>query len=44
MSLPDDLGEAKNIIDAAIHAGVNYFDTADLYDGGKNEKKSSAMP
>ncbi len=38
MSLPDDLGEAKNIIDAAIHAGVNYFDTADLYDGGKNEE------
>ncbi|CAM3060568.1 aldo/keto reductase [Filibacter tadaridae] len=38
MSLPDDLGEAKNIIDAAIHAGMNYFDTADLYDGGKNEE------
>lgn len=38
MSLPHDLGEAKNIIDAAIHAGINYFDTADLYDGGKNEE------
>ena len=38
MSLPDDLNEAKNIIDAALHAGINYFDTADLYDGGKNEE------
>ena len=38
MSLPDDLAESKNIIDAAIHAGINYFDTADLYDGGKNEE------
>ncbi len=38
MSLPNDRGEAKNIIDAAIHAGINYFDTADLYDGGRNEE------
>ena len=38
MSLPDDLSEAKNIIDAAIHAGINYFDTADLYAGGRNEE------
>ncbi|MBE1554061.1 aldo/keto reductase [Sporosarcina limicola] len=38
MSLPDDLTEAKNIVNAAIHAGINYFDTADLYDGGKNEE------
>jgi aryl-alcohol dehydrogenase-like predicted oxidoreductase len=38
MSLPNDLSEAKNIIDAAISAGINYFDTADLYDGGRNEE------
>lgn len=38
MSLPNDLDESKNIIDAALHAGINYFDTADLYDGGRNEE------
>lgn len=38
MSLPDDLTESKNIVDAAIHSGINYFDTADLYNGGKNEE------
>ncbi|WP_203246410.1 aldo/keto reductase [Sporosarcina beigongshangi] len=38
MSLPNNLGESKNIIDAAIHAGINYFDTADLYEGGRNEE------
>jgi aryl-alcohol dehydrogenase-like predicted oxidoreductase len=38
MSLPDDLAESKNIVDAAIHAGINYFDTADLYNGGQNEE------
>lgn len=38
MSMPNDLDEAKNIIDAAIHAGINYLDTADLYDGGRNEE------
>ncbi len=38
MSLPDDLGASKNIIDAAIHAGINYFDTADLYNCGRNEE------
>lgn len=38
MSLPNDLNEAKNIIDAALHAGINFIDTADLYDNGKNEE------
>ncbi|MDW0115619.1 aldo/keto reductase [Sporosarcina thermotolerans] len=37
MSFPDDLDEVKNIVDAALHAGINFFDTADLYAGGKNE-------
>lgn len=38
MSLPDDRQEAKRIIDAALDAGINFLDTADLYDGGKNEE------
>lgn len=38
MSLPGDPAESKNIIDAAIHAGINFIDTADLYDNGKNEE------
>ncbi|MEK3765141.1 MULTISPECIES: aldo/keto reductase [unclassified Solibacillus] len=38
MSLPLNLSEAKQIIHAAIDAGINYFDTADLYDRGENEK------
>lgn len=38
MSLPDDVNESKKIIDAALHAGINYFDTADLYAAGKNEE------
>ena len=37
MSFPNDLEEVKNIVDAAIHAGINFFDTADLYAAGKNE-------
>ncbi|WP_252503489.1 aldo/keto reductase [Sporosarcina sp. Marseille-Q4943] len=37
MSFPDDLEEVKSIVDAAIHAGINFFDTADLYAAGKNE-------
>lgn len=38
MSLPLNQSEAKEIIHAAIDAGINYFDTADLYDRGENEK------
>ncbi|MFC5603204.1 aldo/keto reductase [Sporosarcina koreensis] len=37
MSFPDNLEEVKNIVDAALHAGINFFDTADLYAAGKNE-------
>lgn len=37
MSFPDDLEEVKNIVDAAIYSGINFFDTADLYAAGKNE-------
>lgn len=37
MSLPNDKEKAKAIIDTALEAGINFFDTADLYDSGKNE-------
>ena len=38
MSLPTHYNDAKKIIDAACDAGITFFDTADLYDGGVNEK------
>ncbi len=37
MSLKPDQIDFKNMIDAAIDMGINYFDTADLYDKGLNE-------
>jgi aryl-alcohol dehydrogenase-like predicted oxidoreductase len=37
MSLGKDQYTANNFIHKAIDFGVNYFDTADLYDGGNNE-------
>ncbi|WP_432359148.1 aldo/keto reductase [Sporosarcina sp. UB5] len=37
MSFPDDLEEVKSIVDVALEAGINFFDTADLYAGGRNE-------
>lgn len=43
MSLPPRAFEAKQIIHAAIDAGINYFDTADLYDRGENEKVVGAV-
>ena len=38
MSLPTSLAEAKPIVETALESGVNYFDTADLYDKGINEE------
>lgn len=38
MSLPPNPAEAEEVIHAAIDAGINYFDTADLYNQGENEK------
>lgn len=38
MSLPTDLQAARYMIDAALDYGINYFDTADLYDKGVNEQ------
>ncbi len=37
MSLKPEQKDFNEIIDAAIDAGINYFDTADLYDKGENE-------
>ena len=37
MSLKPDQKDFNDIIDAAIDNGINYFDTADLYDKGLNE-------
>ncbi|RLQ90643.1 aldo/keto reductase [Falsibacillus albus] len=38
MSLGTDETHARRIIEAALEEGINYFDTADLYDFGENEK------
>lgn len=32
-----DLEGTKNVVDAAIESGINYFDTADIYGGTKSE-------
>jgi aryl-alcohol dehydrogenase-like predicted oxidoreductase len=37
MSLKANAAENQKIIDAAIEYGINYFDTADIYDRGMNE-------
>ncbi len=38
MSLGTDYYKAQPVIEAALEEGINYFDTADLYDFGENEK------
>ena len=38
MSLGTDLAKAELIIKSAYEEGINFFDTADLYDFGENEK------
>lgn len=38
MSLKGERSANKNLIDRALGLGINYFDTADLYDKGENEK------
>lgn len=38
MSLPSNQIEADKIIQVALENGINYFDTADLYNKGENEK------
>lgn len=38
MSIGTEEKKARKIIEASLEEGINYFDTADLYDFGKNEK------
>jgi aryl-alcohol dehydrogenase-like predicted oxidoreductase len=38
MSLGTDEEQGRKIIEAALEVGINYFDTADLYDFGENER------
>ncbi|MDX8046061.1 aldo/keto reductase [Gracilibacillus sp. S3-1-1] len=38
MSLGTNADQATNIIDQALDLGINYLDTADLYDKGQNEE------
>ena len=38
MSLKGSAGDNKLLVQTAIDAGINYFDTADLYDNGANEE------
>lgn len=38
MSLGMDEGKSRTIIEVALEEGINYFDTADLYDYGENEQ------
>lgn len=38
MSIGTDENTARKIIDTALDEGINYFDTADLYDHGQNEE------
>ena len=38
MSLGTEPKKAGSILKASLDEGINYFDTADLYDYGDNEK------
>ena len=38
MSIGTEEKEHEQIIEAALEEGINYFDTADLYDFGENEE------
>lgn len=40
MSLPEDYKEAERILHAAVDGGITYFDTADLYQFGRNEENA----
>jgi aryl-alcohol dehydrogenase-like predicted oxidoreductase len=43
MSLKGDTNSNKNVISRALDLGINYFDTADLYEKGENEKFIGAI-
>ncbi|WLR56463.1 aldo/keto reductase [Mesobacillus subterraneus] len=38
MSLGTDFLKAQSVVESALEEGINYFDTADLYDFGENER------
>ena len=38
MSLLRNVSSAAEVIKSAIDCGINFFDTADIYDEGENEK------
>lgn len=38
MSLPTERNAVDNVVSAALDAGITFFDTADLYNGGANEE------
>ena len=40
MRLPDSQDEVNRLVDYAIAHGVNYFDTAPMYKGGRNEAQT----
>ena len=40
MRLPDDQEDVDCLVDYAIAHGVNYFDTAPMYKGGRNEDQT----
>jgi aryl-alcohol dehydrogenase-like predicted oxidoreductase len=33
-----DAAQSRQVVDAALDAGINFFDTADIYDKGRSEK------
>lgn len=43
MSLKDDKAENVRIFNKALELGINYFDTADLYENGENEVKAGEL-
>ncbi len=40
MRLPESQEEVNRLVDYAIAHGVNYFDTAPMYKGGRNETQT----
>jgi aryl-alcohol dehydrogenase-like predicted oxidoreductase len=43
MSLKDNKNENNYLLNKAIEQGINYFDTADLYENGANETKIGSL-
>jgi len=43
MSLKGSASENKIVIEKALELGINYFDTADLYENGENEAKIGSL-